>query len=1230
MSAEPPSAAPHLPQPPERPEAPPWRLGPLECQRCVGRGAMGEVWKAVHLGQGVDLAVKLLSTRGGADDWAAAAFAAEVAAAATANHPGVVQVYDHGRISEADTGAPLPVGTPYLLMELITGRPLGRFIGQLSWVQVRDLLLQLLDALAHLHARGVLHRDIKPGNVILRSPGGGVPSPRGATGPLDALLTDFGLAAREGRRGPTDALVAGTPAYMAPEQLEARWRDQGPWTDLYSLGCVGWAMLTGDAPFGRDSTVEDSRKAHLSDRPPAFSPLMPVPPGLEAWLRQLLHKQPERRFPRAADAAWALTQLSANAERVSSPGAPLRLQTLDISHWRALEVAEVEEEPTAPPEAATGEAHPPPTVVRGRQGAGRRTPLPPTWRPPRPAPRPSVLRDLGLNLVGMRPAAIIGRIDERDALWGALHAVYAEGRTKVAVLQGPEGCGRTRLGDWLVERGDEVGAVRPLRVQHTEQGGFSCGLGGMVARALRTEGLAPDERAARLEALFPPGHPLHDDIEGLLAELEAPEPPPQADGPAPSFYPRERFGRLQRLIEHRAGSVGQGDGEATVVLWIDDAHLGVDALEFARFLIETKEAEALPLLVLISVRLESLAQRPRETSLLGIITDDGDTEIIPVRPLHEGDHMQLVAELLPMEPELLEAITTRSGGNPMFAERILEGWSRQGLLEPTPQGFRLRPQARAELPADLQATWADRLERLVAGMDEREQRALELAAALGAVVDRDEWREACEIGGGEASDRLLMRLFVGRFAERQADGGFTFAHAMLREVLLIRAEGLGRLRDHHRAIVELLERRVKERRGAPAGLSERLGRHLLAGGAALPALGALLDGAKERLRRGEPAEARRLVAYRERALTALQLRTTDELWAQGKLILLEIDALHSDPATFLDRVDEAIGAARRHRWTRVLPPLQLLRVELVRSTGDLLGAITGAIELRRQARELGDPGAEGRALLSEAQGRLQRGELAIAAGRAREAQEAASRGHDPHTVALCHALLGRVSLQEGHPEVARQELILAGAELAALGDRWGVCAANNTLGDVSRREGALERAETECRAALQEMELCAHPQASLARLNLAVLLVEKGEHVEARSLIEPTLRALTLEGRQVLCAAAHLTLLAPLAWHGEWGAFDHHLDAARYIVSDTGFVDRDNARMATLGAEAAVRQGEEARGVDALRFAAAQLRALGDNSAAQRLELRAAALEADPDDEDEETQDAGAARSGPR
>src|SRR5262245_24170105 len=136
-------------------------------------------------------------------------------------------------------------GSPFLAMELANVGSLREHATPVDYPSVRHLLLQLLDALAHAHARGVLHRDVKPGNVLIFEDD---------LGRRAVKLADFGLAHALGRC-PVDgelSATAGTPTYMAPEQHQGAWREFGPWTDLYALGCTAFRLVQGRPPFEGD------------------------------------------------------------------------------------------------------------------------------------------------------------------------------------------------------------------------------------------------------------------------------------------------------------------------------------------------------------------------------------------------------------------------------------------------------------------------------------------------------------------------------------------------------------------------------------------------------------------------------------------------------------------------------------------------------------------------------------------------------------------------------------------------------------------------------------------------------------------------------------------------------------------------------------------------------------------------------------------------------------------
>ena len=187
-----------------------------------------------------------------------------------------MHVHDHGSVdaaAEDASGGELRRGSPWLAMDFVAGGTLGERVQAvaLSWRQQRGVLLALLDALAHAHSRGLVHRDLKPANVLLADP----------DDPAAGLqLTDFGLAqAGEERAAPGHTEVAsGTPQYMSPEQFEGHWRDYGPWTDLYALGCVAFTLASGDLPYQGESMFTLAF-AHMHGRREPFRPRIAVPEG---------------------------------------------------------------------------------------------------------------------------------------------------------------------------------------------------------------------------------------------------------------------------------------------------------------------------------------------------------------------------------------------------------------------------------------------------------------------------------------------------------------------------------------------------------------------------------------------------------------------------------------------------------------------------------------------------------------------------------------------------------------------------------------------------------------------------------------------------------------------------------------------------------------------------------------------------------------------------------------
>ena len=270
---------------------------------------MAEVWRAVHAAEEVPVAIKVLTTAHAREDAFVRALRNEIHAAARLHHPAIILLFDRGEVDRdaaASSEGRLVAGSPWFAMELASHGALSPRRFPLPFSTTKTLLLSLLDALAHAHARGVIHRDLKPGNILLCAPDDARPGLK---------LSDFGIA-RPAADAPVrdiEGALSGTPRYMAPEQFTGRFRELGPSTDLYALGCIAYQLASGKTPFVGDNVR--LAMAHCHEAVPALQTHAPgYPPGFEPWVMRLLQKRPEQRFASAADAAWGLLRLSDGAE----------------------------------------------------------------------------------------------------------------------------------------------------------------------------------------------------------------------------------------------------------------------------------------------------------------------------------------------------------------------------------------------------------------------------------------------------------------------------------------------------------------------------------------------------------------------------------------------------------------------------------------------------------------------------------------------------------------------------------------------------------------------------------------------------------------------------------------------------------------------------------------------------------------------------------------------------
>jgi tRNA A-37 threonylcarbamoyl transferase component Bud32 len=272
------------------------QLGQYVLKERLGEGGMGEVYLAEHQFLRRPCAVKLIRPDQAGDANTLQRFEREVQATATLTHPNTIQIYDYGHAED---------GTFFYAMEYLPGTTLDDLVerdGALLPARVVHILAQLCGALSEAHNRGLVHRDIKPGNIMLCE--------RGGVHDVAKLL-DFGLVAAV-RPESTDpkltqtGMSLGTPAFMSPEQCGGDEEAATPAGDIYSVGALGYFLLTGKAPFAGRSPIQ-MIAAHLYEKPRPVTDLRPeIPQPLAAVIARCLEKKSEDRFPDAASLEGAL------------------------------------------------------------------------------------------------------------------------------------------------------------------------------------------------------------------------------------------------------------------------------------------------------------------------------------------------------------------------------------------------------------------------------------------------------------------------------------------------------------------------------------------------------------------------------------------------------------------------------------------------------------------------------------------------------------------------------------------------------------------------------------------------------------------------------------------------------------------------------------------------------------------------------------------------------------
>ena len=1073
-------------------------LGPFEVTELIGEGGMGKVWKGHHHLNGKPVALKVLLGRFTSQRKYLEGFHREVRATARLDHPGIVQVFDYGVVSSAAAQhhPEFEEGSPWLAMEYAPGSSLEKMPEAMSWAQLKHLILQILDALAHSHARQLVHRDLKPANVLRR--------PQSNTEGLDDwMLSDFGIAhVRDpkvsGSTGDIQALTAGTPLFMAPEQLNGDWRDYGPWTDLYALGCMAYLLASGTPPFTGDSVIAIAMK-HMSDPAPPLKPMMALPPGFENWIRRLLVKDIGTRCRHAADAATDLLLLGDPEGEVQhstqSPG-------FDIAETPTLGATLLSApDSLSPPtelldhgnlrDTLESDRFYAPSDISSPLARAKRVISPPaSWKRPTLEEGFRTIPSAGKGIFGLRQIPVVGRIAERDHLWNEFRNVCANGRPRCVVIRGTVGMGKTRLMDWLSLRADELGVATTLRATHSPIMNATEGLPRMFQSHLTATDLGRPALLRRLTEAYRThfGEVAPDELElAALVEWMNPltdEMPPDDIPRVQLESPLERHTLARTLLQRIAL-------ERPIILGIEDGHWGQDSLALARHLLANNDHN-FPLLIVVTVRHDALSGRLAEREYLQLVTEEDNSSVLELEPLTTDEQRRLISLMLGLDNALIDRISNHSDGTPLFGVQLIEDWVSRDILQEGKSGY-LLPEDE-EFPADIHELMERRTDEIASEWHDEAQirMAMEMAAALGIDVDRSEWERLGKLLGCELSTELEDHLMLhGLAVPRSNSNGWRFRLPLYRDSLEAISQREGRWKKINAACAEIIAYSTEN----GTCLAERRARYLLAAEQPDEAIPQLWRAIKSRTENSAYIQAIALVSMLGETFDHLGYSDLHEERARLHVHHAEVLRFRGNVDTCRELLDQVLN------WQTTLSDSILADAHRVlANTENFVGNPTLALTHYQKALSIFETLDDGRGIARSLHGigwlRIILGDLDAAAVAFQQGFEIAMESDELLAAAWCMQGVTEMTMHTGDPE-AETHARRAQELFNANGCRSGLSVIHRSLGDMSRRQGDFPRARSHYEKARYFAESSGHVLASVADALFAFCDVSEGNTDDA-------------------------------------------------------------------------------------------------------------------------------------
>jgi serine/threonine protein kinase/tetratricopeptide (TPR) repeat protein len=1000
-----------------------------EILNVLGEGGMGIVYRCRDQATNEIVAIKrvILPDGQGASDYIMW-FYKEARALAVLSHPVIVRARDFGQLID---------GSPYLAMDLAHGLSLHELSQvRLSFPVIWSIVDQILSALAHAHARGIVHGDLKPSNVLVEEREEEPPS---------AHILDFGLAWL--KQDPHDERLdgekamefaphagAGTPGYMAPEQIQHETHHVCGATDLYALGCILYRMLSGRTPFSGDA--KELLKLHAFEPTPMPRLSADAPEGVGAFVMRLLEKRPWDRWEFAAEARgqWALFR----------PGADVK-----PAAWRFPALRRPSQQPPAPTTRKTGPRGPNPDL--------------------KPAPQRAP------GLLSIRPSPLVGRADIRRVLREVCDDVIeSEGPPhRLVLLVGPAGVGKSRIAEWLCEVVHEEGTMMPLKARYRPMRGPLDGMLGAAMFALNFERADRDaiERSLLERWKVPPNDKSARSWVAGAAEWFRPLPPGQEHaGPSGLRFTLDTLEVRRAVIRYTLRRIANG---RPLLFWLDDLH-HAGAATFEGLLKIHSDEPDIRIVMLATVRAEDVQLGTPAAERLRNLREKMDGAVLDIKPLDADTTATLLHEALPLDEAAVREAARRSRGNPLFALQQLHAWALAGNMEFKDGVYKVPPEVLAVRPATTAELWDSR----VAAMPIGHRLSAYAAATLGTDIRRNVLH-ALLTSLGQSADRAITSLQSAEIILPRGPDRYSWPHALLMEHLLMRLGERDDRRVVYRAAADALAhhplagtRRVVRQRVAnllSAGLPDTAAallfdflerswngaREPLATLMDLDLLKGQLEGQSLALKHRWQAEALRHVGRTEEAMTHVEIarNSFEDLGDQENL---------SHCLRLLGNLSSERGASAEG----------LLLVNLAHQLFEQLGNVAGMAQCEAVAGEI-------EYLL----GNYESARRVIQAGESHFAVLDQPLGHGQ-----CLLLLSWMDHSEGATERSRRLTLQARAEFDRAGYRLGTAQADTSLAHVDHRLMNFHSAELGALDALSAFESLRTPRGQAACQRLLAMV----------------------------------------------------------------------------------------------------------------------------------------------